>query len=73
MWSSGDRNLQASLVHVIRDRDGQDPHATISIGIPTSSGLRFRILRPHAKGGAGQLSSAGKPADAVERKRPATI
>src|SRR5262249_27593657 len=36
------------------------PHATQaeSVGTPTSSGLRFRILRPHAKGGLGQVSVA---------------
>src|SRR5262249_7865960 len=26
-----------------------------SVGTPTSSGLRFRILRPHAKGGLGEV------------------
>src|SRR5262249_47049263 len=36
----------------------KDPYATEpppSVGTPTSSGLRFRILRPHAKGGLGQV------------------
>src|SRR5438552_115145 len=38
----------------------EDPHATRveSVGTPTSSGLRFRILRPHARGGLGQVSVA---------------
>src|SRR4029434_10505049 len=38
----------------------EDPYATKppSLGTPTSSGLRFRILRPHAKGGLGQVSVA---------------
>src|SRR5262249_10943107 len=37
-----------------------DPFATRlpSVGAPTSAGLRFRILRPHAKGGLGQVSVA---------------
>jgi WD40 repeat protein/serine/threonine protein kinase len=37
-----------------------DPYATRppSVGTPTSSGLRFRILRPHARGGLGQVSVA---------------
>jgi serine/threonine-protein kinase len=26
-----------------------------SVGVPTSSGLRFRILRPHARGGLGEV------------------
>jgi serine/threonine-protein kinase len=34
-----------------------DPNATRdpSVGTPTSSGLRFRALRPHAKGGLGEV------------------
>jgi len=37
-----------------------DSYATLprSVGTPTSSGLRFRVLRPHAKGGLGQVSVA---------------
>jgi hypothetical protein len=37
-----------------------DSHPTgePSVGAPTSAGLRFRILRPHAKGGLGQVSVA---------------
>src|SRR5262249_38725027 len=40
--------------------DGEDRCATpvSTVGLPTSSGLRFRILRPHAKGGLGQVSVA---------------
>src|SRR6202040_2285229 len=41
--------------------DGEDDsYATKapSVGTLTSSGLRFRILRPHAKGGLGQVSVA---------------
>ena len=32
-----------------------DESATASIGLPTSAGLRFRILRPHARGGLGEV------------------
>jgi WD40 repeat protein/serine/threonine protein kinase len=38
-----------------------DPGATsvhYSVGTPTSSGLRFRVVRPHATGGLGQVSVA---------------
>jgi serine/threonine protein kinase len=57
----GDPEVQASLVHVSAARpDGEDPYATraSSVGEPTAAGLRFRILRPHAKGGLGQVSVA---------------
>src|SRR6266700_6076524 len=35
----------------------ENPQATlvIAVGDPSSSGLRFRILRPHAKGGLGEV------------------
>jgi len=51
-----DADVHASLVH-IPVAAADDPFATRShsVGIPTSSGLRFRILRPHAKGGLGQV------------------
>jgi hypothetical protein len=52
-----DSDLQASLAHVSAARkEADDPFATqplASAGTPTSSGLRFRILRPHARGGLG--------------------
>jgi serine/threonine-protein kinase len=61
----GDADLQASLVHVSANRradaaplaDEDDPYATLShaVGSSTSAGSRFRILRPHAKGGLGQV------------------
>jgi serine/threonine-protein kinase len=38
-----------------------DPYRTlsqVSLGEPTSAGSRFRVLRPHAKGGLGQVSVA---------------
>jgi tetratricopeptide (TPR) repeat protein/tRNA A-37 threonylcarbamoyl transferase component Bud32 len=57
-----DPGLQASLVHVSAARrvgeDSWASHASAAVGTPTSSGLRFRILRPHAKGGLGQISVA---------------
>lgn len=58
---SADPEVQASLGHVSEaHRDEDDPEATKpgSVGESTSSGLRFRILRPHAKGGLGQVSVA---------------
>ena len=56
-----DPDLQARLAHVSQARrQEQDSWATVggSIGRPTSAGLRFRVLRPHAKGGLGQVSVA---------------
>src|SRR5262249_23302541 len=53
----GDSDLHASLAHVAAAK-APDPYATDpppSVGTPTSAGLRFRILRPHAKGGLGQI------------------
>jgi serine/threonine-protein kinase len=56
-----DQDVQASLAQFPpAARPEIDPHATrgVSIGAPSSSGLRFRILRPHARGGLGQVSVA---------------
>jgi tetratricopeptide (TPR) repeat protein/serine/threonine protein kinase len=53
-----DSELQDSLAHVSAAREeGADPWGTRtpSVGTPTSAGLRFRILRPHAKGGLGEV------------------
>ena len=56
-----DEDMQASLAHVSMllpagdDTLATQPHA---VGTPTSSGLRFRVLRPHARGGLGQVSVA---------------
>ncbi len=54
-----DNDLHASLAHVSAARkEEEDPYASralSSVGTPTSSGLRFRILQPHAKGGLGQV------------------
>jgi tetratricopeptide (TPR) repeat protein/tRNA A-37 threonylcarbamoyl transferase component Bud32 len=56
-----DADLQCSLAHVSVARRDDDPYRTVtqaSLGESTSSGSRFRILRPHAKGGLGQVSVA---------------
>ncbi len=53
-----DADLHQSLAHVAAHRAGQDdPFATQppTVGEPTSSGLRFRILRPYAEGGLGKV------------------
>jgi eukaryotic-like serine/threonine-protein kinase len=54
-----DPDVQASLAVVARDRAAEpDPYATrahASVGAATSAGLRFRILRPHARGGLGEV------------------
>ena len=54
-----DSDVAASLVHVSQQSE-VDPFATraATAGDATSSGTRFRILRPHAKGGLGQVSVA---------------
>jgi hypothetical protein len=52
----GDAELHASLALLSAARQtDDDPLATVSMGTPTSSGLRFRILRPHRKGGLGEM------------------
>jgi eukaryotic-like serine/threonine-protein kinase len=53
-----DSDLLASLAHVSAtfSAEGEYPPTQVpSVGTPTSSGLRFRILRPHAKGGLGEV------------------
>jgi hypothetical protein len=51
-----DPDLQASLRHVPPDA-GADLGTTCDYagGTPTSAGLRFRVLRPHARGGLGEV------------------
>jgi tRNA A-37 threonylcarbamoyl transferase component Bud32 len=57
----GDPDLEGSLVRVgsrapRQDSDGDsDRTATYSVGTATSSGQRFRVLRPHARGGLGAV------------------
>jgi serine/threonine-protein kinase len=56
-----DAELQASLALVSAARKDDDPYRNAtqpSVGASTSAGTRFRILRPHAKGGLGQVSVA---------------
>ena len=55
-----DPDLQASLLHVSAAHLPDDPYATrqYSVGSSTSSGTRFRILRPHTEGGLGKVSVA---------------
>jgi serine/threonine-protein kinase len=65
-----DAAVQASLAHLSGHAAKPDPDATNygaadpsatrgpAVGAPTSAGLRFRILRPHAEGGLGKVSVA---------------
>jgi tetratricopeptide (TPR) repeat protein/tRNA A-37 threonylcarbamoyl transferase component Bud32 len=56
--SIADPDVQASLVHVAEARAKEhDPYATVapSLSSATIGGARFRILRPHAKGGLGEV------------------
>jgi serine/threonine protein kinase/tetratricopeptide (TPR) repeat protein len=54
-----DADVQASMGHIAGAiPSATDPFATrapVSMGTPTSCGLRYRILRPHAKGGLGEV------------------
>jgi serine/threonine-protein kinase len=53
-----DPDIHASLAHVSAARPGEaDPCLTsdYSAGTPTSAGLRFRVVRPHARGGLGEV------------------
>jgi serine/threonine-protein kinase len=55
--------IEATLARVTRSKNGQaieldddpDRTATVSIGAATSEGKRFRLLRPHARGGLGEV------------------
>jgi len=54
-----DLDVDASMVHMSSARDIDVlATSTVSAGTRSSSGLRFTILRPHAKGGLGQVSVA---------------
>jgi serine/threonine protein kinase len=53
-----DAELHASLGHVAAARTGDDPYRTVggaSLGAPSALGARFRIVRPHARGGLGEV------------------
>ena len=59
----GDPDIDATLGQVgvahpptHLDDDDPDRTASLSVGPPTSDGQRFRILRPHARGGLGPSS-----------------
>jgi serine/threonine-protein kinase len=56
----GDPDIGATLSHVGSGRGPDDPdrRADDSVGSATSDGQRFRILRPHARGGLGAVSVA---------------
>src|ERR1051325_591966 len=51
-----DADVQASLVHVPTRKEA-DPYATVAPSLTQrpSTGMRFRIVRPHAKGGLGEV------------------
>jgi serine/threonine protein kinase/lipopolysaccharide biosynthesis regulator YciM len=52
-----DPDLHASLAHVSAARASEDNVCPtyITAGAPTSWGQRFRVLRPHARGGLGEV------------------
>jgi|SRR6516162_8811956 serine/threonine protein kinase len=52
--SLADPDVQASLGHLATTID-PEPTRSFSVGASTSAGTRFRILRPHAKGGLGEV------------------
>src|SRR5262245_4857585 len=61
----GEPEIEATLARVSRAKDGHvtefdgddDPDRTagLSLGAATSDGQRFRLLRPHARGGLGEV------------------
>ena len=57
----GDPDIEGTLAHVrLRSTqpdgdDDADRTATYSVGTATSDGQRFRVLRPHARGGLGAV------------------
>src|SRR5207244_2539405 len=51
-----DADVHASLAALpVPSTDDQFATRGQSVGAPSSSGLRFRILRPHARGGLGEV------------------
>jgi serine/threonine-protein kinase len=63
----GEPEIEATLARVAcskngaataADDDDPDRTASIAVGSATSSGQRFRILRPHARGGLGEVFGA---------------
>jgi serine/threonine-protein kinase len=56
-----DPDVQATLTHIpptVLTVGGTPSAADLAVGTPSVPGLRFRILRPHARGGLGQVSVA---------------
>lgn len=53
-----DAAVQATLALVGWHHPADDPAATPLLRVGTSSGARFRVLRPHARGSLGQVSVA---------------
>jgi serine/threonine protein kinase len=56
----GDPDLDATVSHVgsgegVRDSDAEQDRAGYAVGTATSTGQRFRVLRPHATGGLGAV------------------
>jgi eukaryotic-like serine/threonine-protein kinase len=59
----GEPEIEATLARVTRGKNGpateldDDPDRTaaLSVGAATSDGQRFRLLRPHARGGLGEV------------------
>src|SRR5262245_41568688 len=61
----GEPEIEATLARVARSKNGHateadddnDPYrtASVSVGAATSDGQRFRLLRPHARGGLGEV------------------
>jgi len=57
--SIGDAEVQASLSSVRGDGESSVPETRVcSVGMATSSGMRFRVIRAHAKGAIGEVSVA---------------
>ena len=53
-----DVDVKASLAHVSTRDFGEEEYKSAlppTVGAPTTEGQRFRILRPHAKGGLGEV------------------
>jgi hypothetical protein len=48
----GDADVEHSLAHVASQ---YDPNTTVSLTTPAAAGERYRILRPHAQGGLGEV------------------
>src|SRR5262249_48042092 len=59
----GEPEIEATLARVARAKNGHatevdddpDRTSTLSVGAATSEGQRFRLLRPHARGGLGEV------------------